>query len=255
MTPESVARLAREVADPTQDLVILAEGNVSLSFSDLTLWIKGSGRAMAHAAASDFCEVRLRPLVDAVDGDSWDGLDDVAIRERLDATRLDPDAVRPSTETFMHAWLMKHSGWKCVVHTHPTAVLSLLIREDAALWATRRFFPDEIVLTGPATAWVSYVAPGLPLAKAIREAALRFGAAIGEPPKTYWLQNHGLITGGKTPAEALSATLMAVKSARMLRDALASGAELRWMSDAEIAHIAGWPDEHFRQSALWNDPA
>lgn len=252
MTPENVVRLAREVADPALDLVILAEGNVSLSVAEGTLWIKGSGRAMAHAAAGDFCDVSMGPLIEAVESDSWDGLDDVAIRTRLDAVRRDPAAVRPSTETFMHAWLMRHTGWNCVVHTHPTALLSILIREDAALWATRRFFPDEIVLTGPATAWVPYVAPGLPLAKAIREAAIRFQAAVGEPPKTYWLQNHGLITGGRTCAEAMSATLMAVKAARMLRDALASGAELRWMTDAEVAHIAGWPDEHFRQAALWN---
>jgi len=252
MTPENLVRLAREVADPGLDLAMLAEGNVSLSVSDRTLWIKGSGRAMGHAAAGDFCEVKKPALVEAVEGESWSGFDEVEIRKNLDACRIDETAVRPSTETFMHAWLMHFSGWNCVVHTHPTALLSILIREDAALWATRRFFPDEIVLTGPATAWVPYVAPGLPLAQAIRDAGRRFKAAIGEAPKAYWLQNHGLITGGRTCSEALSATLMAVKAGRMLRDALASGADLRWMTDAEVAQIAGWPDEHFRQASLWN---
>lgn len=250
MTPESLVRLAREVANPVEDLVILAEGNVSLAVGDQTLWIKGSGRGMAHAAACDFCEVRRGPLGEAVENGLPEA-DEVAVREMLDATRLDPSAVRPSTETFMHAWLMQFCDWRCVIHTHPTALLSILIREDAAQWAARRFFPDEIVLTGPASAWVPYVAPGLPLAQAIAASANHFRSQVGEAPKTFWLQNHGLITGGATPNEALSATRMAVKSARMLRDALAAGTELRWMTDAEVAQIAGWPDEHFRQAELW----
>lgn len=250
MTPESLVRLAREVADPAEDLVMLAEGNVSLAVGDETLWIKGSGRAMAHAAACDFCEVRRLPLVEAVER-GLPGADEVAVRDMLDATRLDASAVRPSTETFMHAWLMQFCGWRCVIHTHPTALLSILIRADAAQWAGRRFFPDEIVLTGAASAWVPYVAPGLPLAQAIAISAKHFREHVGEAPKSFWLQNHGLITGGATPNEALSATRMAVKAARMLRDALAGGSELRWLTDAEVAQIAGWPDEHFRQAELW----
>lgn len=250
MTPESLVRLAREVANPAEDLVMLAEGNVSLALTDETLWIKGSGRGMANAAACDFCEVHRAPLVAAVEA-GLPGVDEVGVRSMLDATRLDASSVRPSTETFMHAWLMQACGWRCVIHTHPTALLSVLIRADAAQWAARRFFPDEIVLTGPASAWVPYVAPGLPLAQAIAASVTHFHKHVGEPPKTLWLQNHGLITGGATPNEALSATRMAVKAARMLRDALASGGELRWLTDTEVAQIAGWPDEHFRQSELW----
>ena len=114
-----------------------------------------------------------------------------------------------------------------------------------------RLFPDEIVCCGPATCWVEYVAPGLPLARAIRERVRAFAKEHGDLPKILWLQNHGLIALGKTANEAESATMMAVKAARIWQAALALQKEPTTLTADQVRQIYTWPDEHFRQKLLW----
>lgn len=157
----------------------------------------------------------------------------------------------PSVETFMHAFLLSLSDIHVIGHTHPAPLVALLSLRNAERFATQRLFPDDVVCCGPASAFVPYTDPGLPLARAIRAAVMEFCDKHGEVPKTIWLQNHGLIALGKSKREVESATFMAAKSARVWLAALSTGQELRPLSARDIARIHSRPDEHHRQKLLW----
>ncbi|HWA83974.1 MAG TPA: class II aldolase/adducin family protein [Fimbriimonadaceae bacterium] len=244
--PNELLSLARAMAAPENDLCILAEGNVSARAGEDSFWVKGSGQAMGAMGVDGFSLVRLRQVCEAVDGDF---ADDGAIRQALNDACVEGPS--PSTETFMHASLLQLPGVSFVGHTHPTPLLSLLCLSDARDYATRRLFPDEIVCCGPAACFVPYVAPGLELARSIRRETAAFLVKHGITPKTFWLENHGLIAVGATAKEVESACLMSVKAARVLLSALQSGRTVKWLTVEEVAHIYNWPDEHARQKALW----
>lgn len=244
---ELVALTAR-IGEPGRDLAILAEGNTSAREDEATFWVKASGRTMESPDASSFVRVRFDPVQNALDGPRSD---DRTLRTVLNDARADrTEAAVPSTETFMHAWLLGLPGVEFVVHTHPTPLLSLLALEEAEELAAKRLFPDEIVCCGPATCFVPYLAPGFDLAVAIRERTRAFADRWGDLPRTYWLQNHGLISTGKTAADAESATRMAVKAARAWLGALQTDRPIHALSPGEVRHIHTWPDEHYRQKLL-----
>ncbi|MCW5941346.1 MAG: class II aldolase/adducin family protein [Fimbriimonadaceae bacterium] len=245
---EELVALTARIGDPTRDFVILAEGNTSSREDEETFWVKASGRTMESPEEATFVRVRFEPVISALD---LPRPDDLVLRSILNGARRDPDVPAvPSTEAFMHAWLLTLPGVEFVVHTHPTPLLSLLALEDAEELASQRMFPDEIVCCGPATCFVPYVAPGFDLAVAIRERTRGFAERWGDLPRTYWLHNHGLITVGKTAADAESATRMAVKAARAWLGALQTGRSIRPLSPGEVRHIHAWPDEHYRQKLL-----
>lgn len=163
--------------------------------------------------------------------------------------------LRPSVEAFMHAWLLTLPGVEFVGHVHPTAVLSLVCSPDAQGLCRMRFFPDEVVCCGVATAWVSYVDPGLPLAAKIRDSVTHFVKEHGETPKVIWMQNHGLIALGRSPLEVETAILINVKASRMILMAGGLGAvekdKIVPLSPATVERIRTRPDEHYRQQLLW----
>ncbi len=248
--PAELIALARAMSDPALDAAILAEGNVSTHASGGRLWIKASGAQMGEMTAEQFVEVESAPILAALDSGMRD---EKQVREFLNAACRSEKGV-PSTETFMHALLLGLPEVAYVAHCHPSALISLCALEDGPELAKKRLFPDEIVLCGVAACWVPYVPPGLPLAVEIRQATRQFQRHYEELPKTYWLQNHGLIALGRTAKEAESVTRMAVKAARVLLGALQTGRSIRFLAESEIRQIAGWPDEHFRQKLLWGNP-
>lgn len=242
-----LVELSRQVGRPENDLVILAEGNTSARCGD-RFWVKASGKRLHEIHVGGFVEVSLQPVLDLFDQQ----LEDAAVKQALQAARVDPDQpLMPSIETFMHADLLSLPEVEVVIHTHPTILNGLLTVQGAEEWASWRLFPDEVVLCGPATCWVPYADPGMPLSRAIRTSVRQFIAERGEVPKVLWLANHGLITLGRNGPEAWSATWMAVKAARILAGALATGRPPARLTDEEIDRIHTRPDEHYRQRLLW----
>lgn len=246
MTLADLVALARSLSLPDRDLCILAEGNVSGRADGDSFWIKGSGQQMAEIESGGFSRVSLAAVLEAMDR-SYGA--DQEIRDALNAANL--EGPNPSTETFMHAVLLNQPGIDCVAHVHPTPLLSLLCLPGAEGRALRRLFPDEIVCCGPASCYVPYMAPGLALAHEVAARRSAFQQLFGVEPKTYWLQNHGLIAVGATTREVEAACLMSVKAARVLLGALQTGIEPTWLSEREVDQIYNWPDEHARQRALW----
>ncbi len=245
---EELIELCHKLGSPSQDLAILGEGNVSGKAGEDYFLVKASGHSMGNISAAGFSRVKFAPILTALDGPD---LSDTETKNLLSSCRVDPEVdPQPSVEAFMHAYLLSLEGIGYVGHTHPTPLISLLSVDGCEEIAGLRLFPDEIVCCGPATAFVPYVDPGLPLARAIRSSVEAFIAKFGMVPKTIWLQNHGLIAPAKSIRDVESATYMGEKSARAWLGALSTGKDLVPMTQQAIDRIHTRPDEHFRQKLI-----
>ena len=239
--------LSHELGLEERKLAILGEGNTSVRVSADTFLVKASGANLASLSAEGVTECRINELVALLDQKA---LGDAAVDEALLKSRVDQRARKPSVEAMFHAYLLTLPGVQFVGHTHPIAVNQLLCSSHARTFARRRLFPDEIVCCGTESVFVPYTDPGLKLARAIRSAVVSYIRRVARPPRVILLQNHGLIALGGTPEGVLAATLMATKAAEIYRGAASVGNRPRFLTPAQVARIAGRPDEHYRQKAL-----
>jgi rhamnose utilization protein RhaD (predicted bifunctional aldolase and dehydrogenase) len=175
---ELLSLSARVGRDPL--LVQASSGNTSIKL-DETLWIKASGKWLAHALDEEM----LLPVPLA------------ALREQLRAARLsgefsgtgawvDGNYQRASIETAMHA-ILPH---RVVIHVHSVSAIAWAVRLDAPPRLAER-------LEGLQWSWIPYVSSGLPLACLIEK-------AVEDHPGTnvFVLANHGLVVCGDNCDEA-----------------------------------------------------
>ncbi|ACB76598.1 class II aldolase/adducin family protein [Opitutus terrae] len=248
-TPPSLASLlslSHELGRPDRNLAILGEGNTSARLDASTFLVKASGSNLAQLASREVTACRFAPLLELLDRRA---VADAAVEEALLAARLDHGARKPSVEAMFHAWLLTLPGIAFVGHTHPVAVNSILASPQAARFAQRRLFPDEIVCCGAESVFVPYVDPGLRLAQAIRTEVTAFRRRTNAMPRVILLQNHGMIALGATPGAVLAATLMTAKAAAITLGAAALGGA-RHLMPRDVARIAARTDEHYRQKVL-----
>jgi rhamnose utilization protein RhaD (predicted bifunctional aldolase and dehydrogenase) len=159
---------ARVGSDPL--LVQASNGNTSIKLDGI-LWIKASGKWLAHAMQEEI----LVPLELAEVRESVKN--DMEI-----ASRYAPkNELRPSVETAMHA-VLRH---RVVIHVHSI---------NAIAWAIRLDGPDQLNerLAGLRWQWIPYAASGIPLAREIEK-------AVAAAPETdvLILGNHGLVVYGQ----------------------------------------------------------
>lgn len=245
-TIEGLLNLSHEMGSPGLRMAILGEGNSSVRLDDETFAVKASGTNLAQLRAEDVTVCRFDKLLPLFERSN---LDDAGVDQALLDARVDPLAKKPSVEALFHAWLLTLPGVKCVGHVHAIAVNKILCSPRAYDFATRRIFPDEIVVCGIESVFVPYVDPGLVLAKAIRKETLGFIKRTGREPKLILLKNHGIIALGASPKAVMGALLMAEKSAEIFLGAAALGGPV-FMDVAQVERIAGRPDEHYRQKML-----
>lgn len=239
--------MSRNLAEPANDYVILAEGNTSARIDDDTFWVKASGVAMAGIDPAGFVQVSFARLEAMLIGPE---LSDDETRQALRAAKVDPSIpAHPSVETVLHALCLALPGVNFVGHTHPTAINALTCSVAFQEALNGRLFPDEIVLCGPASVAVPYTDPGLPLARTVMERVDAFIDHYGETPKTIFMQNHGFIALGSSPRQVENITAMAVKAARVLIGAYNLGGP-HFMSQQAVDRIHTRPDEHYRQRLL-----
>jgi rhamnose utilization protein RhaD (predicted bifunctional aldolase and dehydrogenase) len=143
-----------------------ASGNTSVK-SGGALWIKASGRWLAHARSENiFAPASLSEALRKIEA----GIDPaLAAGSGL------------SVETAMHAVL----PWSVVLHVHSINTIAWAVRSDGRERLAER-------LAGIEWEWVPYTASGLPLALAVRAAAGRNPAA-----QVFVLANHGLVVCGE----------------------------------------------------------
>jgi len=162
-------------------LVQGAGGNVSIKLDEI-MWIKASGTWLADAATRDILvPVALPPLRRAI------ASGDPALEhaESFVIDGLNASGLRPSIETSMHAALHH----PVVLHVHSVDAIAVAVRADA------KALLDE-KLDGLRWAMVPYRRPGLPLTRAIADAAPDGGADV------LVLANHGLVVGADDAASA-----------------------------------------------------
>lgn len=161
---------ARLGCDPL--LVQAGSGNTSVKI-DGVLWIKASGKWLAHAAQEEF----LVP-VDLVEIKS-------CIQRKTDfvAQYASPSRHRlvPSIETAMHAVVPRLA----TLHVHSVNTIA---------WAVRKDGPELLAdrLAGLRWQWIPYVGSGLPLAQEVEK-------TFSSSPETeiLVLGNHGLVVCGE----------------------------------------------------------
>jgi rhamnose utilization protein RhaD (predicted bifunctional aldolase and dehydrogenase) len=239
--------LAQALGTTPRAYAILGEGNVSLRLDDGTFLVKASGTSLATATSESFVRCNLERVLALVHGPP---LDDEAIAQALLVCVVGgATARRPSVETGMHAVLLAGTQAACIAHTHPIPITGILCSSRAELLAAGALFPDQIVVCGAHPLFLEYVDPGIPLARALASALATHIQAHGAPPKAIYLRNHGFVALGRSEAEALAITDMAVKAAQVLAVALAAGGP-QYLPEMEARRIAGRSDEHYRQRAL-----
>jgi rhamnose utilization protein RhaD (predicted bifunctional aldolase and dehydrogenase) len=252
---KQLAEMSANLGNPTNDYVILGEGNTSALNPDRTFWVKASGYQLPTIDESGFVRVSLdRALAILDEGD----LSDSDIKAKLLEVRVDPDtgrwpapnnAIRPSTETVFHAICLSLEDVNFVGHTHATAVNALTCSQAFEEAFTGRLFPDEIVMCGPAPVLVPYTDPGIPLAREIRRRIDSYIEVHAERPRVILMQNHGVVALGKTAEQVENVTAMMVKTARVLLGAYAAGGP-HFLTDDNVARIHTRPDEAYRRKLL-----
>jgi rhamnose utilization protein RhaD (predicted bifunctional aldolase and dehydrogenase) len=255
LTPKSkldeLVDLSNRLGEPANDYAILGEGNTSVLEDDGTFWVKSSGTQLRTITGAGFVRVDLERALAML---TTPDMADTAVHRALIAAKVDPTPdPLPSVETVVHAVCLGMPGVQFVGHTHPIAVNSITCSQSWRELLSGRIFPDEVVVCGPAPALVEYVDPGLRLAVEVGRALESHLAAHGSPPKTVYLQNHGLIALGATPREVENITAMAVKSARILLGTLAAGGP-NFLPPSQIERLHSRTDEHYRQRIIGKGP-
>ena len=247
--------MSNNLGKPDLDYVILGEGNTSARADADTFWVKASGSELRTIEPGGLVRVSLQEVLSLLDAGD---LTDDEIKQGLNAAKIDPvtgkapgpaDGIHPSVETVLHAICLSLEGVNFVGHTHPTAVNSLTCSAAFETAVSGRLFPDEIVLGGPAPVIVTYIDPGLPLARTIRDAINAYIHTQNELPRIILMQNHGLIALGRTAEQVENITAMAVKTARVLLGTYAAGGP-HFMTPAAVARIHTRPDELYRRKLL-----
>lgn len=243
---ELLLNLSHELGHPSERLAILGEGNTSARIDGETFWVKASGSCLQTLAADELVSCRFAPLLQMLDREC---LSDQEIETELFRCRTDLAARKPSVETLFHAYLLSLPDVNFVGHIHSIPINQILCSPLANKFATCMLFPDEVVCCGGEFALVPYTDPGLALARNIRAHTNAFIQKHETLPRVILLQNHGLITLGKTAAAVKAAILMAHKSAEIFVGATTLGGPV-FMAQAEVKRIASRIDEHYRQKEL-----
>ena len=243
---EALVALSHDLGAEHRGLAILGEGNVSAKLSDDTFLVKGSGSSLGTLTDADVTECRSAPLLKMLDRND---LDDKEVDDELLASRVNPSAKKPSVEALFHAYLLSlpeiKLRWAHSCHPYkPDPVLAT--RAD---FATMKLFPDDIVCCGPASVFVPYTDPGLRLSQVIRKETTHYVEEMGFAPRVILLENHGIITLGRSPEAVKAAMFMAEKAAEIFVGAAALGGP-RFLSQENIGRILGRPDEHYRRRML-----
>ena len=183
------------------DLAMHGGGNTSLKGTVTTLagddvaalFVKASGVAMDTITPSGFVcldHAYLKKLR------TVSSLTDEIMAGEFRMRMLKPGDALPSIETLMHAFIDRTA----VVHTHPTAILTL----------TNRSRGEETIgaALGGGVGVVPYVSSGLALGRAVADELDR-----GKDNPAIVVMHHGLITWGASPKQAYDNTIEMVNRA------------------------------------------
>jgi rhamnose utilization protein RhaD (predicted bifunctional aldolase and dehydrogenase) len=225
---------------------ILGEGNTSGRIDAKIFAVKASGSTLGTLTEIELTHCyfdKLLPLLDR------ENVTDQEVEDYLWASRVSETSLKPSVETFFHAYLLTLPGIKYVGHTHPISVNQVLCSARCHSFAAERRFPDEVVCCGPVSLLIPYEDPGLALARTIRNGVENFSREHNRLPKVILLTNHGVITIGPSVDGVRVAMAMTVKAAEIFVGAHSLGGEVA-MPYEEVVRIENRLDEEYRRKML-----
>jgi len=248
-TLRKLVKLSNNLGRIDHQLAIIGEGNTSakVEVKNITdsFYIKASGTQLATVTGNDFIEVYFEPIVQLINMENPNAEE---INYIFEKAKVDKKyRANPSVETLLHAICLNLEGVNFVGHTHPTAVNRLTCSKSFPENLKGRIYPDEIVLLGKESIFIPYTDPGVKLAQRAKKEIEIFLNKYGERPKSVYLQNHGFIALGSTPAEVENITLTANKAAEIRFGALLTGG-INTFSEDIVNYIAERRDEKYRQS-------
>jgi rhamnose utilization protein RhaD (predicted bifunctional aldolase and dehydrogenase) len=240
-------RLSHELGNPLRSLAILGEGNTSVRLDEKSFLVKASGTCLGTLKADEAVECSFAAIHALL---AKKKLSHTEVDAALMEARVNKSNVRkPSVEALFHGYFLSLPDVEFVGHTHAPAVTGILCSPRAKEFAKKRIFPDEIVCCDVESVLVPYTDPGLVLAHAVQKATEEYRQRRGRVPRVVLIQNHGIITLGRTADGVLAAMLMAEKTARIWTAAANLGGP-NFMTPHHVARISGRPDEAYRRKVL-----
>ena len=240
---ENLVAMSRQLGQPENDYVILGDGNTSARIDEETFWVKASGFTLHGIGPDGFTRIRFAPIMSILDQTPSDDED---IKKLLSSAKVDPASRHPSIETVFHALALTYAQARYVGHTHPVALNAILCSQNARQALNGHLFSESALYLGPQPIIVPYADPGLPLARRLKIQILDYLDRFGQPPRVFYLLNHGLVALGGTPQEVENITAMTVKAARILLGAYAVGGP-NFLDRADVERICARPDEEYRR--------
>ena len=167
------------------DFVLAGGGNTSWKDGD-TLYVKGSGMALADVTPDSFVRMDRRALAAIWEKkypQESDERESAVLADMMAARKAGEERKRPSVEALLHDIL----PFNYVAHLHPALVNGLTCsqRGEAAM---AEIFGDEAI-------WIPSTNPGYVLSGKVREAMNAYIAKNGGPALVIFLQNHGVFVG------------------------------------------------------------
>src|SRR5262249_21229231 len=158
--------------------------------------VKASGSSLRSLTEHQLTECRFDRLLPTLDQEE---ISEMEVERILREASMNLDALKPSVETFFHAYLLTLPELHFLDQSPPVPVNQMLCSGKAEIFAKRRQCPDEVVCCGPVSLLLPYQDPGLILARRIRTGVEEFAAGHGKLPRVILLENHGVITLGASP--------------------------------------------------------
>jgi len=243
---QELATLAHWLGEPSRQLVILGEGNVSKVLEPGILAVSASGTQLHTMNPKEFVILDYRDTIEFVTGNC--PVTDSKTRRIATESRIG-GAIRPSIEFSLHAVLAEFGAGKFVAHTHPTVLNGLLCSDNAHVLTKGILFPDQTVVCGAHPLFIEYANPGVELARLTVRRLKEHLDAHGVPPRLVLLQNHGIAVLGESAIDIKNITEMAVKVAQIASATLAVG-QPRFLPRGDVDRLNSREDESYRMSVL-----
>jgi len=174
-------------ADPAY--VLAGGGNTSFKSAD-TLWVKGSGTALATIRPEDFVVLERQELAKMWTAvyPEQEAAREAAVLQDMMYARVKGENRRPSVETLLHDLFPQ----SFVLHVHPALVNGLTCSRNGRE-TMKQLLPDAV--------WVDACKPGYILALECKKEMDAYKARTGKDCRLLFLQNHGIFFAGDTTAE------------------------------------------------------
>lgn len=204
--------------------VVGFEGNISQKIGNKIL-IKSSGTELSSLTTEDI------------------------VTYDFNLNQLDNFDKKGSMELGFHKYFLSHDDVNFVVHTHPVNCLKILCTKLSKKFSNKRLFPDQVIFNGKKSLLIPYVTPGSELEKKIIELVEDWKIKFGKLPEIILLQNHGIISFGKTLNECVIKTEICEKSAEIFLYSFESGCHTV-LKKNEVEKLLKDKQEKYRISKL-----